>query len=132
MSSSADDGYTYYNADNHQFTQFEDSGAPSLPRVRENYYDGDGGKIYYQTYNGSLVNGSYTQTRNYYLIRSSALGGAIVAEYNDFFASSVTDSFDLRHTADYDALTTLDQAQAEEQITHAEEFLTMTENLLNM
>lgn len=47
------------------------------------------------------------------------------------FHRYLLDSFDLRITSDYEATTTLDQAQAEEQIAHAEEFLTMTETLLN-
>lgn len=52
-------------------------------------------------------------------------------EIEQKFHRYLIDSFDLRHTADYDINTTLDQAQAEEQIAHAEEFLTMTETLLN-
>ena len=52
-------------------------------------------------------------------------------EIEQKFHRYLIDSFDLRHTADYDINTTLDQAQAEEQIAHAEEFLTMTEALLN-
>ena len=47
------------------------------------------------------------------------------------FHQYIIKSFNLRLSADYEATTTLDQAQAEEQIAHAEEFLTMTETLLN-
>ncbi len=47
------------------------------------------------------------------------------------FHRYLLDSFDLRITDDYEATTTLDLAQAEEQIAHAEEFLAMTETLLN-
>jgi hypothetical protein len=88
---STDDAGTYYDAANQQFTQFVDSG-PYIARIRENYYDGDGKKVFYKTNNGSFVNGSYTHTGDYYYIRSSVLGGAVVAEYNDFFAYSFTDS----------------------------------------
>ena len=47
------------------------------------------------------------------------------------FHRYLLDSYDLRITGDYDITILLTQAQAEEQIIHAEEFLAMTENYLN-
>lgn len=90
-SPSTDDAYTYYDAANRLFTQLV-GGSGGLVKVRENYADGEGKKVYYKTNDGSFVNGSYTHTGNYYYIRSSVLGGAVVAEYNDYFGSSFTDS----------------------------------------
>lgn len=52
-------------------------------------------------------------------------------EIEQKFHRYLIDSFDLRHTADYDINVTLDQTTAEAQIAHAEEFLTMTETILN-
>ncbi len=52
-------------------------------------------------------------------------------EIEQKFHRYLIDSFDLRHIADYDIIAILDQTQAEEQIAHAEEFLAMTETLLN-
>lgn len=53
--------------------------------------------------------------------------GAVEPKFHRY----LLDSFDLRITGDYEATTTLDKAHAEEQIAHAEEFLAMTEMLLN-
>ncbi len=63
----------------------------------------------------------------------SALGLHFIksGEIEPKFHQYITKSFNLRISADYDAVTTLDQAQAEEQIVHAEEFLALTETLLN-
>lgn len=52
-------------------------------------------------------------------------------EIEQKFHRYLIDSFDLRHIADYDINITLDQTRAEEQIAHAEEFLTMAGTLLN-
>ena len=53
--------------------------------------------------------------------------GEVEAKFHQYLIKS----FNLRLSADYEATTTLDNAQAEEQIAHAEEFLAMAENLLN-
>lgn len=90
-SASSNDPYTHYNAGNQLFTQFV-GGSGGLVKVREQYFDGDGGKVLYATFDGSTSNGSYTHVGNYYYIRSSILGGAVVGEYNDLFGYSVTDS----------------------------------------
>ena len=53
--------------------------------------------------------------------------GEVEAKFHQYLIKS----FNLRLSADYEATTTLDKVQAEEQIIHAEEFLAMTENYLN-
>lgn len=53
--------------------------------------------------------------------------GAVEQKFHRY----LLDSYDLRITGDYDIAILLTQAQAEEQIIHAEEFLAMTENYLN-
>jgi hypothetical protein len=76
------DPFMHYNAASQLFTQFE-SGVLGLIRLRENYYDGEGEKVYFKGSNGSLFNGSYTHQSNNYLIRSSVLGGKVLAEFSD-------------------------------------------------
>ena len=78
----SNDPYMHYNAASQLFTQFE-SGTLGLVRVRENYYDGDGAKVFYKTFNGSENNGSYSLFCDYFLIRSSVLGGRVLAEFKD-------------------------------------------------
>lgn len=78
----SNDPYMHYDAASRLFTQFE-SGESGLVRIRENYQDGDGAKVFYKTSNGSLVNGSYTLFCNYFLIRSTVLGGKVLAEFKD-------------------------------------------------
>jgi len=75
--------YMHYDAAGKLFTQFESSGGPGIVRVRENFYDGDGAKILHKTSNGSMINGNYDHFCNYYLIRSSVLGGRVIAEFKD-------------------------------------------------
>jgi hypothetical protein len=78
----SNDPYMHYDAASRLFTQFE-SGESGLVRIRENYQDGDGAKVFYKTSSGSLVNGSYSLFCNYFLIRSSVLGGKVLAEFKD-------------------------------------------------
>ncbi|QQS46786.1 MAG: hypothetical protein IPM66_23345 [Acidobacteriota bacterium] len=80
---STPDPYMHYDAAGKLFTQFESSGGPGIVRVRENFYDGDGAKILYKTSNGSMINGNYDHFCNYYMIRSSVLGGKVIAEFKD-------------------------------------------------
>ncbi|MGE0104348.1 MAG: hypothetical protein AB7H86_19455 [Blastocatellales bacterium] len=80
---STPDPYMHYDAAGKLFTQFESSGGPGIVRVRENFYDGDGAKILHKTSNGSMINGNYDHFCNYYLIRSSVLGGRVIAEFKD-------------------------------------------------
>ncbi len=79
-----------YNAGGQLFTEAIDSGTPYISRWRENYYDGDGAKVFTATYNGSNVNGSYSYQSYNYLIRSSVLGGKVIAEFNDSSTPPVT------------------------------------------
>ena len=52
--------------------------------------------------------------------------GAIEQKFHRY----LIDSFDLRHTADYDNTDSLSEDQAKEQIVYAEEFLAMTKQFL--
>lgn len=89
-SANYNDPYMHYNAANQLFTQLE-SGGSGLVYLRENYPDGDGAKVYYKRSVGSLINGSYTQDCSFYLIRSSALGGKVIAEFKDLTLLAAND-----------------------------------------
>lgn len=89
--SSSPDPNIHDDAASQQFTQVVESGAPQISRIRENYYDGDGAKIFYKTSDGSLVNGLYSQFSNDYLIRSTVLGGKVIAEYKDLTTLPIND-----------------------------------------
>ena len=86
----SNDPYMHYDAASQLFTQFE-SGGSSLVTVRENYQDGDGAKVFYKTSTGSLINGSYSLFCNYFLIRSSVLGGKVLAEFKDLTTLAAND-----------------------------------------
>ncbi|MFN0111781.1 MAG: RHS repeat domain-containing protein [Blastocatellia bacterium] len=86
----SNDPYSNYNAASQLFTQIE-SGSSGLVKVRENYQDGDGAKVFYKTSNGSLINGSYSLFCNYFLIRSSVLGGKALAEFKDLTTLAAND-----------------------------------------
>ena len=89
-SANYNDPYMHYNAASQLFTQLE-SGSQGLVTVRENYSDGEGAKIFYKSSNGSLINGGYSQFCNYFLIRSSALGGKVIAEFKDLTTLAAND-----------------------------------------
>ncbi|MBL8191985.1 MAG: RHS repeat protein, partial [Acidobacteria bacterium] len=86
----SNDPYMHYDAASRLFTQFE-SGESGLVRIRENYQDGDGAKVFYKTSTGSLVNGSYSLFCNYFLIRSTVLGGKVLAEFKDLTTLAAND-----------------------------------------
>jgi YD repeat-containing protein len=84
------DPYIHYTSAGELFTQSE-GGEQGIVKVRENYHDGEGAKVFYQTFQGSLVNGSYSQTCRYYTLRSTALGGKVLAEFKDLVALAESD-----------------------------------------
>ncbi len=75
--------WIHYNATNQLFTELIDSPAPGYPRVRENYYDGNGVKANYIDFTGSNYTGDYLQDGITYLICSSVLGGKVIAEFRE-------------------------------------------------
>ncbi len=61
------DPYLHYNAAGQLFAELEYGSATNSPSIRENYYDGNGAKVSYVPFNGSLQNGTYSQRSITYL-----------------------------------------------------------------
>ncbi len=102
--------------------------------VRDKFHEAAISRAYYTMF---YLASALLQSKRLSFAKHGSLLGAFglhfikSGEIEQKFHRYLIDSFDLRHIADYDINVALDQTKAEEQIAHAEEFLTMTETLLN-
>ena len=111
----------------------EESIRAAKTLVRDNFPDFAIARAYYAMFYlaQALLNGKgLTFSKHGSTLSAFGLHFVKAGEVEAKFHQYLIKSFNLRLSADYEATTTLDKAQAEEQIIHAEEFLAMTENLL--